>query len=296
MDKLRAITLFCRTVEAQSFAAAAHALNIVPSALSKAISALERELGFKLMHRSTRKLALTEEGGTYYEQCRQLLQGLEEAESRALKGRGGARGTVRVGVHPALRSVLFSQCGRLLDLHPALKLETVITNTPGAVLDEGLDVVLRIGKLPESGLVSRHLGWTHSVVCASPTYLTARGEPRHPRDLAQHRAAIYARRDEEQNTRWQFTRRSETQVVDVPVGFIARDGIGLVDVLVGGGCIGRPLDFAVRTHLANGALKALLTDWASERLAVYAVMPQSQRHTFAKVAVFLEFVQGLLAS
>jgi DNA-binding transcriptional LysR family regulator len=294
MDKLRAITLFCRTVEAQSFAAAAHASNMVPSALSKAISALERDLGFKLMHRSTRKLALTEEGSAYYEHCRQLLHGLEEAEAEALKGRSSARGTLRVGVHPALRFVLFSQCGGLLDAHPGLKLETVITNTSGAVLDEGLDVVLHIGKLADSGLVSRHLGWTRPVVCASPAYLAARGEPRHPRELAQHRAAIYARRDEEPNTRWHFARGSERHVVDVPANFIARDGIGLVDTLIGGCCIGRPFDFAVRPHLASGALKALLTDWASERQAVYAVLPQSGRHTPAKVGAFLQFAQGIL--
>lgn len=267
---------------------------MVPSALSKAISALERELGFKLMHRSTRKLALTEEGSAYYEQCRHLLEGLEEAEAQALKGRNSARGTLRVGVHPALRFLLLSQCGRLLDAHPALKLETVITNTPGAVLDEGLDVVLRIGKLPDSGLVSRHLGWTRSVVCASPTYLAIRPEPRHPRELIQHRAAIYARRDEEPNTRWQFKRGGQSHSVDVPVGFIARDGIGLVDTLLGGSCIGRPFDFAVRSHVASGALKALLTDWTSERLAVYAVLPQSQRQTLAKVSVFLEFTRRLV--
>ena len=238
MDKLRAITLFCRTVEAKTFAAAAHACDVVPFALSKAIAALERDVGFKLLHRSTRKLSLTEEGSAYYEHCRQLLQGLEQAEAVARDGRTTARGTLRIGVHPALRFNLFTQCGRLLDAHPGLKLETLITNTPAAVLDEGLDIVLRIGKLPDSALVSRPLGWTRSVVCASPAYLAARGEPRHPRDLVRHRAAIYARRDEEPNTRWEFRRGTEHHVVVVPVSFSARDGVGLADALLGGCGIG----------------------------------------------------------
>ena len=295
MDKLRAITLFCRTVEARSFAAAAHACDMVPSALSKAIAALERDVGFKLMHRSTRKLALTGEGSVYYEQCRRLLQGLEDAEAVAREGRSTARGTLRIGVHPALRFDLFTQCGRLLDAHPDLKLETMITNTPSAVLDEGLDVVLRIGKLPDSGLISRPLGSTRSVVCASPAYLAAKGEPRHPRELAEHRGAIYARRDEEPNTRWEFSRGSEHLVVDVPVSFIARDGIGLADALLGGCGIARPFDFAVRSHLASGALRALLPDWPGERHAIYAVLPRSSRHTPAKVAAFLDFVQSIVS-
>jgi len=296
MDKLRAITLFCRTVEAKSFAAAAHASDIVPSGLSKAIAALERELGFKLMHRSTRKLALTEEGTAYYEHCRELLQGLEEAEAWARKGRSAARGTLRVGIHPALRFALFTQCGRFLDANPELKLETMITNTPGAVLDEGLDVVLRVGKLPDSGLVSRQLGWACFVPCASPAYLAAWGKPRHPSELARHRAVIYARRDEEPNTRWEFTRGSERQVVDVPVSFIARDGIGLADALLGGCGVARPFDFAVRSLLASAALQALLPEWSSERHAVYAVLPQSSRNTPAKVGAFLEFVHAIVSS
>ncbi len=294
MDKLRAITLFCRTVEAKSYAAAAHACDMVPSALSKAIAALERDLGFTLMHRSTRKLTLTEEGRAYYEQCRQLLQGLEDAETGARGGRSAIRGTLRVGVHPALRFDLFTQAARLLDAHPALKLETMITNTAGAVLDEGLDVVLRIGKLGDSGLVCRQLGWTRSIVCASPAYFAARGRPRHPRELVQHRAAIYARRDDAPNTRWEFKRGAERCTVDVTVGFIARDGVGLADALLGGCGIARPFHFAVRSHLLSGALEPLFEDWTAERHAIFAVLPQSSGRMPAKVAAFLDFVQGVL--
>lgn len=295
MDKLRAIALFCRTVEAKTFAAAAHAADMVPSALSKAIAALERDVGFKLLQRSTRKLSLTEEGRAYYEHCRQLLLGLEEAEASSRDGGKKAGGLLRIGVHPALRFDLFSRLGPLLDAHPALKLETLITNTPAAVLDEGLDVVLRIGDMPDSGLVSRQLGWTRSIVCASPQYLAARGEPRHPRDLARHRAAIYARRDEEPNTRWQFKRGNEHHAVDVPVAFIARDGIGLADALLGGCGVARPFDFAVRSHIAGGSLKAVLTDWPGERHAIYAVLPQASHRMPTKVTAFLELVQAIVA-
>ncbi len=100
MDKLRAMKFFCRAVEAKSFAAAAQSMEIVPSALSKVITALEQDLGFRLMNRSTRQLSLTDEGAAYYEQCRRILQDVEEAEARGRSGKGQARGTLRVGMHP----------------------------------------------------------------------------------------------------------------------------------------------------------------------------------------------------
>src|SRR5438105_9003377 len=167
MDKLRGITFFSRTVEAGSFAAAAHALDVVPSALSRTITTLEQELGFTLFNRSTRKLALTVEGEAYYQRCRGLLLELEEAEAVARGGRVRPQGTLRVGMHPALRSLVLSEIGRLLVSAPELKLETFITNSPAAVLDSGLDVVLCIGRLADTTLVARRLGWAQHVVCAS---------------------------------------------------------------------------------------------------------------------------------
>ena len=293
MDKLRAITFFCRTVEAKSFAAAAHSLDVVPSALSKTITALERELGFTLFNRSTRKLSLTEEGDAYYTRCRTVLQELEEAETLARGGRAQPRGFLRVGMHPALRSVMFPEMRRLLDSHPQVRLETFITNSPAALLDQSLDVVLCIGKLADSTLMARRLGWAEFVVCAAPEYLRRWGEPRTPHDLAQHRAIIHARPDEEPSTQWEFTRGKVREAVSVQVRMIVRDGVGLVDAGAGGGGVIRPFEIAARRHLASGSLKVLIPDWSSTRHPVYAAFSNS-RNVPAKVRVFLEFAQALL--
>src|SRR6516162_5472709 len=129
MDKLRAMTFFCRAVESKSLAAAAQALDVVPSALSKAISALERDLGFALLNRSTRGLSLTEEGALYYERCRQIIADVEAAESIGRNGEAQARGTLRVGMHPALRYAMMTTLQPFLDAHPDLTVETVITNS-----------------------------------------------------------------------------------------------------------------------------------------------------------------------
>ena len=129
MDKLRAMTFFCRTVEAKSFAAAAQSLGVVPSALSKVVSALERELGFSLLSRSTRSLSLTDEGAGYYGQCRQILADIDAAESVGRRGGTQARGTLRIGMHPGLRYAMMTRLQPFLDEHPDLKIETLITNS-----------------------------------------------------------------------------------------------------------------------------------------------------------------------
>ena len=111
MDKLRALAYFCRVVEARSFAAAGRSLDVVPSALSKTIAALEKDLGFLLMSRSTRRISLTEEGSAYYERCRQILQDLDDAQASGREGKLRPRGTLRVGMHPALRKKLVTSLG-----------------------------------------------------------------------------------------------------------------------------------------------------------------------------------------
>ena len=294
MDKLRAMRFFCRAVEAKSFAAAAQSLDVVPSALSKLVAALEGELGFRLMNRSTRRLALTDEGAAYYEQCRQILGDIEAAENLGRSGRLQARGTLRVGMHPGLRFEMMTRLGAFLDDQPELKVETVITNSPMAVVDDGLDLVLHIGQLADSGLVARRLAWTRPVVCASPAYLRARDEPRHPAQLAQHRAVIYARRDEESNVRWLFAKGDESCAVEVPVGAVSRDGIGLVDAVLGGCGVARPFDISARRLIAAGQLQELLPDWTGERQAVTAVLPAHGRPGPAKVRLYLDFVVDLL--
>jgi LysR family transcriptional regulator, regulator for bpeEF and oprC len=234
MDKLRAMRFFCRAVESGSFAAAAAAMDVVPSALSKTIAALEHDIGFRLINRSTRRMSLSNEGSAYYAKCRAVLQQIEEMEARNRNGRLQLRGTLRIGMHPALRELLLSRLGRFVDDHVELKVETDVTNSASAVLERGLDVLLHIGALADSNLVVRRLAWVRPVVCASPAYVQARGVPQHPDDLATHSAVIYGRADEASNTPWIFRRGGKTHRVRVPVRLVARDGIGLTDAVASG--------------------------------------------------------------
>jgi DNA-binding transcriptional LysR family regulator len=288
MDKLRAMHIFCRTVETGSFAGAARSLDVVPSAVSKVIAALEQELGFPLLNRSTRGFSLTEEGAAYCGQCRQILQDIELAEGAGREQGLPVRGTLRIGMHPGLRFAVLTQLGPFLDRHPGLVVETVITNSPAAVVSDGLDLVLHIGRLPDSSLVARQLGWARPLVCASPAYLSLAGEPRHPADIERHHAVSYARRDEEPNTRWVFTRHQERCEVEVRARSVSRDGVGVIDAVLGGCGLGRPFDVSVRHWLRNGQLREVISDWKGEPQAIAAVLPPYRRSASAKVRAYLE--------
>ncbi len=285
---------FCRVTEAKSFSAAAVSLDVVPSALSKTIAALEQELGFALLNRSTRGLSLTEDGATYYERCRQIMLDVDAAESAGRGGVARARGTLRVGMHPSLRFEMLTRLGAFLDREPDLKIETVITNSPAAVVDEGLDIVLHVGQLSDSSLLARQIGSTRSLVCASPAYLAAAGEPRHPEELSRHHAVIYARRDEDANTRWTFIRNDERCEVEVSVRAVVRDGIGVIDAVLGGCGVARPFELAARNGLKTGQLREVLADWAGERQAVHAVFPSNAGLRSAKVQHYIAYMEDLL--
>jgi LysR family transcriptional regulator for bpeEF and oprC len=295
LDKLRAMEIFCRVVETGSFAAAAAVLDVVPSAVSKTVAALEKELGFRLLNRSTRGFSMTDEGRAYHEECRDILQRIEAAEAKVRLGPSEAVGKLRVGMHPALRAMLLDSMGAFLEMHPGLIMETMITNTPSAVINDAVDVVLHVGRLPDSALGARRLGVTRAVTCAAPAYLDARPTPRHPRELAAHAAVIYARRDEEPNLRWRFAKGRERCEIEIAPRAILRDGIGLVDVLVGGGGVGRPFELSVRRWLKGGQLRALCADWTSELHPISAVLPVAGRPS-ARVRAYLEHVVRTLDS
>jgi DNA-binding transcriptional LysR family regulator len=295
MDKLRAIRFFCRVVEAKSYAAAGSLLNVQPSVVSRVIAGLETDLECRLFNRTTRRLALTQAGALYYERSRQLLLGLEEADTVARTGTTRPSGLLRVGYHPALRVVLLRQLGEYLTQNQGVDVELQVANTPSAVLDDGLDILVRVGRLADSSLVAKQLGWTSLVTCAAPSYLDQHGRPQHPADLREHHAIIPGRRDEHSFARWVFTRGGEREAVAVPVGVVVRDGVGVTDALLGQAGIAQVYDIAAAHHIAARELEPIVQDWSSGRQPIVAVLP-SRKHIPAKVRSFISFTQRIVKS
>lgn len=293
IDKLKAITYFVRTVEAGSFAAAAREIDVGPSALSKALTLLEAEIGFTLFSRSTRKLSLTDDGKAYHACCHDMLQRLEESELAARRGIARTHGTLRFGVHPAMRFALLPRLGGFLALHPDLKLDMMSSNDTGALLERGLDVVLCIGDLPDSNLVATRLGWAQFVICASPAYLARRGAPADPDALAAHDAIVYTMPDEMSATRWEMQRGTQRRVALPSIRLAVRDGAGAIDAAIHGCGLARPYELAVRPALQSGVLSRVLPEWESPRQPVYAVVSNSRRQP-AKVRAFVEFARTVV--
>jgi LysR family transcriptional regulator for bpeEF and oprC len=294
MDKLRAMQFFCCAVEMKSFASAARLLEVPPSVVSRVISGLEAELHCTLFNRTTRRVSLTEAGATYYERSRELLIQLEQVEALARVGSTRPAGNLRLGYHPALRNLLVSRMEEFLAINPALSVELVATNAPAALLDDGLDLVLRIGSIADSSFVAKRIGFTSLLTCAAPNYLDRFGRPAHPRDLREHRAIIPARRDETAFTQWSFSGpKGETEIVRVPIVLVVRDGVGLVDLTVERAGIAQIYDTSARKYVADGRLQVVLEGWSSSRRPVYAVLP-GQRNVPAKVRAFVEFARSLM--
>ena len=295
MDKLRAIKFFCRAVETKSFTTAANALDVRQSVLSKTIAALEADLQFTLFNRSTRRLALTEEGAAYYDRCRQIIAELEEAEVLSRNGAVRPTGTLRVGIHPVFQISLCRRMGEFLASNPGLNVELEHTNSPAALLEQGLDVVLRVGAIADSTFVARPLGATRISTLASPKYLDLRGRPKHPQDLSGHPAIVPGYRHNDTYAKWTFTKGSQREVVTVPVGVVLREGVGLGVTAAGGAGLVQLYDIAAHPFVDDGALEPILQDWSCGEQPVYAVV-HGRRSTPAKVRVFVDFARSLVVA
>ena len=191
----------------------------------------------------------------------------------------------------------FVAAARVLDVTPSALSKLIGSleqDPPAMLLTAGLDIILRVSDMADSGLVARKLGSAEFVVCASPAYLRVMGTPKQPQDLSKHEAIIYARPDEEPSTNWRFTRGDTRLVVSVPIRLVMRDGVGGIDAAIKGCGIVRSFEITTREAVASGQLSRLLSDWSTGSLSVFAVYPGS-RAVPAKVQAFVEFVQQILS-
>lgn len=191
MDKLRAMAIFVRVVEAGSLSGAADALGMSGPAVVRSLAALERAVGARLLNRTTRRSSLTDEGREYVERCRRVLAEAEEADAAISSRRREPRGRLRITAPVTFgRLHVAPLVANLAARHPDLEVDLLLLDRLVDLVEEGIDAAVRIGPLPESSLVALRLGETRRVVCASPAYLKRAGTPRQPADLAAHRTIL----------------------------------------------------------------------------------------------------------
>lgn len=275
-DRLAGIREFVAVVEAGGFAAAAATLNLSRSAVGKSIARLEERLGARLCHRTTRTLSLTDDGKAFYEHCVRALAELEAAEASLEFGRTVPTGRVRVAA-PVIfgRRCVAPVLYEVARQHPGLVLEIAFSDRPVEIIEEGYDLAIRNGDLPEaSGLMSRTLARQRMTVCASPAYLAEHGRPTVLADLPAHQAIDYANATRTRN--WLF-RDGRGKSVEVPMkGRIRLDDLeAMMDATVAGMGLAWLPCWLIRSHVASGELVPLLLDVPAMGFSTSALWPQS---------------------
>jgi DNA-binding transcriptional LysR family regulator len=292
MDRFLAIKSFAKVVELGSFARAAERLSLSTSAVSRQVSELEAQLNARLLHRTTRRLSLTEAGQSFYEHSVQLLAALEEAEASVQLAAAEPRGTLRVtcGVSFGTR-YLAAALADFTAQHPGIVLDLDLSDRVVDLVEDGFDLAVRIGQMGSKGMVSKRIGWTQIVCCAAPSYLARRREPIDgPDDLAQHECLSYTHVG--MPNVWHFEPRDAAAgrvAVRIPPRHRANNGQMLAALAVQGlGIVYEP-DFIVAQEIRSGQLQRLLPAWRPPRSPIAAVYP-SRRHLSAKVRSCVEFL------
>ena len=295
MEQFRRITIFVRVAELKSFAAAAAALGLTPSAVSKSITALERDLKVRLLVRSVRGATLSEEGAKFFGRCKAILADLASAQLELGSARGSVRGRMRVMLHvtPARFRILPALPG-FLRRYPELQLEVLLAPGAKSVDAEGIDVGVFIGDPPDSRLVARRIADLRFVTCASSAYLATHGTPTHPRDLARHNCIEYLRPDGRTRKEWTFDREGDSHAVEVGGNLCVNDGQALVDMAAAGNGIAHVIAMTCERHLAAGTLVPLLGDWSSEAPPIYMLYAKGSSQA-PRVRAFIDFVTRLFA-
>ena len=285
MDQLAAMRAFARTAETGSFSAAAHRLGLSKSMISRQISALEAELGVRLLQRTTRKLALTEGGQAYLDRCQRILSDVDEANQLVSHLQAVPRGKLRVN-GPLSFGIqhLSPMLPRFLRSWPEIHMDMTMTDRFIDLVEEGYDVAVRIGKLPDSSLIVRRIAPIRRVVCATPEYFATHGKPEIPADLVHHQCLAHG------GVEWRFITPDGTPFsVEAGGRFRADNGDVLRQMALAGVGLTYLPTFFVGDDLRNGRLVPVLETFIPQDTALHAVYPAA-RHLSPKVRAFVDFL------
>ncbi|SFL64248.1 DNA-binding transcriptional regulator, LysR family [Bradyrhizobium sp. NFR13] len=287
---LTGVTVLDAVIASGGFSKAADALGMSSSGVSHAIARLEARLGARLLDRTTRSVALTDEGRRFYERVRPSLEEIEEAAVDASSSAARVRGRLRVNIDPFFsRLVLAGKLGGFLAKYPELALEMITREHVGDLVADGVDVAVRFGEPISASLIARKLADIQILTVASPRYLKRHGRPQVPQDLPRHSCIDFRDPQTGRPYDWEFHRNGRILPIKVASRLMLSDaGTMLTECLAGTG-ICQVLAIAVKDQLAKGRLVNLFPDWADETFPLYALYP-SRHHPAAKVRAFIDFV------
>lgn len=288
MDRLAGMQVFVRVVESGSFSAAARAVGATQSTISKQVAALEDHLGCLLLQRTTRSLTLTEDGRSFYELSLNALDAVAQAESAVGRQRGRATGRLRLacaGVFGRLHVI--PRLEAFMARHPDIEIDLVMHDRFTDLIEEGVDLALRVGKVHDGGLIARQIGVSRRVVVATPDYLARHGTPLHPADLSGHRCLLYG--GLAGGPVWTFAgpEGEIAQPVSGPVRVDNTEAV-LAAALHGLGIANVPIWHFIKGEIETGQVQVLLQPFAMPAAPISAVYP-SRRFLAPKVRAAIDF-------
>lgn len=291
MDRIQAIRLFIRVVDLGSFSKAAADMGIGQPSATKMVALLEKQLGSRLLHRSTHGVTPTEIGALYYDKCKLIAHHVEEAESVATLLQSQVQGGLRISTSVAFgRRVLGPLVMRFMQMHPKLQIELNFEDRVVSLVEQGMDLAIRMGPLVDSTLGARYLGMNPWVVVASADYLKRRGTPVQPPELADHDALVYS--TVQGDARWHFTGvQGELRTVPVKGPLRSNNLSALLMAARHGMGVAALPRYVAQESLASGALQAVLSGWSLPSQEIHAVYP-SPVLVPAKVSGFVAWLQG----
>jgi len=292
MDRLAAMETFVYVVETGSFSAAARRLNIGQPAVSKAIAQLESRLAVRLLLRSTRGLTPTEAGLAFFERAKRAIEESDEADNAARGAASGLSGNLRICAAVTFGRIhIVPHLGPFLDQNPDLNIDLLLDDRNLNLVEEGVDVALRMGALSDSGLTARKIAECRRVVLGTPAYFEKYGEPTCPADLCKHQAVVYALGG---GANWQFRNASEEQSVIINGRIRVSAAEGLREAVLAHLGLTMASEWMFAPELASGAVREVITGWTLPSQDLWAVFPTG-RMASAKARAFVEYAQGLLA-
>jgi len=283
------VSEFVAVAETESFTAAAKQLDISTAQVSRQVSALEKRLATKLLHRTTRKVSVTEAGTIYYQHCRQVLDGLEAAEDAVSDMQSHPTGKLKITAPVTYgEATIAPLVNSFLAQYPDLDVEVNLSNLKKDLIEEGIDIAIRQGNLEDSTMMAKRLSSRTFYVCASPTYLETHGIPLTPRELEKHNCL------QSMNDYWYFQKNGKSQNIRLSGNLRSNSGHVLLDAALKGiGIVQLPGDY-VCPHVENDELAVLLEDYRSPDQGVWALYPQN-RHLSSKVRLLLDYLAEELA-
>ncbi|WP_310197731.1 LysR family transcriptional regulator [Ancylobacter sp. 3268] len=285
MDRWQAMKVFVKVAETGSFAEAGRQLNMSPPAVTRAIFGLEEQIGVRLLTRTTRSVKMTEAGGRYFDDCRRILADIADAEASAAGSHANPTGTLIV-----TGSVMFGQMYTLpilleyLDRYPSVIGRSLFVDRIVNIIEEGIDVAIRIGHLPDSGLSAVRVGSVKRVVCGAPSYFEKHGVPRVPADLAHHRVVVPTAAWA--SPEWQFGEETKTSVTVRP-RLLCNTNEAAITAAEQGWGLTRILSYQIGPALMQGRLQTVLADYEEKALPIHVVHAEG-RHAPAKVRTFVD--------